>query len=168
MGAAAKIAFSAATLLGAAMFSQAPEFAQQYRQRLGGALDELSAIVADFDTDAGDRDAALSIYDASKEPFLAARGQSMRRTIARHETLERQSDAFLTASPFERPIVLVRWADRQIFAHAWREFLPAFPLTTEGLVWGSAGGGLAASLLAALRGVIRLARRGLRPASRPK
>ena len=33
-------------------FSQAPEFAQQYRQRLGGALDELTAIVQRFDQDA--------------------------------------------------------------------------------------------------------------------
>jgi hypothetical protein len=31
--------------------SQGPEFAQQYRQRIGGALDELKHIVAEFDAE---------------------------------------------------------------------------------------------------------------------
>ena len=35
----------AAGLTGAATLSQFPEFSQQYTQRLGGAVDELSAIV---------------------------------------------------------------------------------------------------------------------------
>ncbi len=32
-------------LLGGLVASQAPEFAQQYRQRLGGAIDELNRVV---------------------------------------------------------------------------------------------------------------------------
>jgi hypothetical protein len=31
--------------------SQAPEFEQPYRQRLGGALEELNRIVSEFDTE---------------------------------------------------------------------------------------------------------------------
>ena len=45
------VALGVGVLCGA-LASQAPEFAQQYRQRLGGALDELTAIVAQFDDDA--------------------------------------------------------------------------------------------------------------------
>ena len=37
---------------GALTASQLPEFTQQYRQRLGGAVDELLRVVADFDADA--------------------------------------------------------------------------------------------------------------------
>ena len=155
MGVAGRTVIATAALLGAAVFSQAPEFAQQYRQRLGGALDELRVIVADFDADAGraglDRPAALSLYDASEEPFLHGRGQSMRRTITRHETLEKQSIAFVSASPMERPIVLIWWADRQIVTNAWRDFLPAVPLTAAGLVWGAAGASLAAGLMLLMR-----------------
>lgn len=33
----------------AVLFSQAPEFAQQYRQRLGGAIDELTTSIQSFD-----------------------------------------------------------------------------------------------------------------------
>jgi len=32
--------------------SQIPEFAQQYRQRLGGAIDELNRMIAQFDSEA--------------------------------------------------------------------------------------------------------------------
>ena len=39
-------------LVGAAGLSQFPEFSQQYVQRLGGAVDELSRFVAEFDADA--------------------------------------------------------------------------------------------------------------------
>ena len=40
-----RLAFAVSLLLGA-LASQLPEFAQQYRQRLGGAIDELQRIVA--------------------------------------------------------------------------------------------------------------------------
>ena len=39
-------------LTGAAGLSQFPEFSQQYIQRLSGAVDELSRVVAEFDADA--------------------------------------------------------------------------------------------------------------------
>jgi Protein of unknown function (DUF2937) len=38
-------------LLSALLFSQAPEFTQQYFQRLGGVVDELDSIVRHFDED---------------------------------------------------------------------------------------------------------------------
>ena len=41
-----------AAALGGVGASQLPEFAQQYRQRLGGALEELTRIVAEFDASA--------------------------------------------------------------------------------------------------------------------
>jgi hypothetical protein len=42
----------AIALIAGLVGSQGPEFAQQYRQRIGGALDELKRIVADFDDEA--------------------------------------------------------------------------------------------------------------------
>ena len=42
----------ATVLVAAVTTSQLPEFAQQYRQRLGGAVDELRTIVQRFDADA--------------------------------------------------------------------------------------------------------------------
>ena len=47
---ARRIALAIALIAGL-MGTQAPEFAQQYRQRIGGALDELKRIVAEFEAE---------------------------------------------------------------------------------------------------------------------
>ena len=61
--------------------SQFPEYAQQYTQRLGGAVDELRVITEEFDRAASagglGRDAALARYNSSNDEFLAGRGTSM-------------------------------------------------------------------------------------------
>lgn len=155
----ARIATVCAALIGALGLSRAPEFAQQYQQRLGGALDELSIIVADFDRDATlagiGRSQALAIYDGAGEPFLRNRGQSMRRTITRFETIARQSAEMAEASPFLKPFALIANADDMIVTNAWRDFKPAVPITPAGLFWTLAGSilgaGLAGGTAAALR-----------------
>src|SRR5439155_15868204 len=76
--------------LGVAL-SQFPEYAQQYTQRLGGAVDELRVITTDFDhaaTEAGlTRGQALDRYQHSADQFLAGRGTSMTATFARYAEL---------------------------------------------------------------------------------
>jgi hypothetical protein len=47
---ARRLALAIAVLAGL-IGSQGPEFAQQYRQRLGGALEELNRIVSEFDAE---------------------------------------------------------------------------------------------------------------------
>jgi len=64
------VAFVIGLLLGFVL-SQTPEFAQQYRQRLGGAIDELQRIVQQFDNDsrrAGyDRTSALRLMPGNPD-----------------------------------------------------------------------------------------------------
>ncbi|MCF3642787.1 DUF2937 family protein [Rhizobium sp. TRM95111] len=150
-------------------FSQAPEFAQQYQQRLDGALDELAIIVADFDRDATraglDRSAALALYDASAEPFLRERGQSVRRTVTRFETISRQAGGLTRASAFTKPLLVLRDADELIHTHAWRDFRPAVPVTAAGVAWAGAGALTAATLSGGLAGLFRSRRRRAIPTS---
>ncbi len=79
-----RIVFFLAILLGVAA-SQVPEFAQQYRQRLGGAVDELNRMLTEFDADAArlqmDRARASSACRAMRttSPVSAAsRSEQMR------------------------------------------------------------------------------------------
>ena len=78
----------ALALAGGGLVSQLPEFAQQYRQRLGGALGEIQRIVSDFDKDAQrsnlSREEALALYGRSAEPFIRDRGLSMTAVLERH------------------------------------------------------------------------------------
>ncbi len=96
MGAIAKTITGAFAAAGLLSFSQLPEFAQQYSQRLGGAINELRVIVADFDRDAANsqltRDEALEQMLGSPTQFARDRGASMNRTITRYYLLSRQSD----------------------------------------------------------------------------
>jgi len=132
-----------AGLFGGIVLSQAPEMTQQYGQRIGGALDELRVIVENFDREAAenkiDRGKALTLYGASGEPFLRSQGVSMQQTIARFETLEAQNETLSSALPVLKPFVLIREADSAILANAWRDFVPAVPLSIPGLVWAAIG-----------------------------
>lgn len=150
-----RLAFAVSLLLGA-LASQLPEFAQQYRQRLGGAIDELQRIVAQFDRDAAsqslDREAALNRLQGNADPLAAKRATDMRETIARENRLTRQQEAMRDAGSFGRLAVFARDFDAGIAHRAWGDFEPALPATLEGVVIGVAGfifGGGLLRLLAA-------------------
>jgi hypothetical protein len=141
--------------LGAAFASQAPEFQQQYAQRLGGAVDELKIIVEQFDLDAGrngtDRSGGLSRLQTSGDSFLQARGLAMQQTLKRFDELSTQQAAMRAPDVITRVGALVKDYDPQVAAGAWKAFRPAVPLTAEGglfaligFVGGSMAGGITA------------------------
>ncbi len=135
----------------AGLASQLPEFAQQYRQRLGGAVDELRAIIIQFDHDATaenlTRDEALNRLQANADPLASKRALAMRETIAREDRLSRQQQAFSEAGPMARLGVMANDYDPGIARAAWRIYEPAIPTTTEGLVSGLVGFILGGGLL---------------------
>lgn len=128
-------------LIGAMGLSQFPEFSQQYRQRLGGAVDELRVVVADFDTSAAG--AGLTREEALAQmvgtAFLEARALDMRRVFARSERLSADLAALEGAGPFLRLYEVGRFHDSFILARAWEAYRPALPLTFEGLVMAGMG-----------------------------
>jgi hypothetical protein len=138
-----------AGLAGGATGAQAPEFAQQYAQRLGGALDEVRAFIARFDADAAreglTRAVALARMDASSDPFVRRRAATMRETIARQAGLERQRMAIEGTGAFGRVGAVIRDFDAGVAARAWADYRPAVPLTGEGQLF--ALGGLGAGAL---------------------
>ena len=129
--------------------SQFPEFEQQYRQRLSGAVTELARIVSRFDDDAGQfglsRDEALSRYLASSDEFLNLRGKSMGEIIARYDYLSAHEERLENAGQFERLWVFARDRDMELARDTAGIYEPALPITTEGLAHAAGGfaGGLA-------------------------
>ncbi|MDO6586495.1 DUF2937 family protein [Salipiger sp. 1_MG-2023] len=151
-----------AGMTGAVGLSQFPEYSQQYTQRLGGAVDELSAVVAQFDHDAAgvglDRGEALRQLATAGE-FGAARAESMRQTIARQQRLAGDLAALDGAGPFMRARLAGHLGDPDIAARAWQAFRPALPVSFEGVTYAAAGFGAGWLALALVAG---LARRMLR------
>jgi hypothetical protein len=151
-------------VFGAVFASQAPEFAQQYRQRLGGAIDELSRIVERFDADARSvgrsREEALKRLSDDGDAFIKRHGASMGEVVARLDRLQKQQRTMAEAGPFARVGALVTSADPSIAKAAYRDFEPAVPVTLEGGVATAAGFLTAwAGALATLKGLGRLTRR---------
>ena len=147
MGLSSKTVTIVSAMAGLAVFSQAPEFAHQYRQRIGGAVDELKTVVMDFDKDADNshlsRDQALDQMTRSTERLTHDRGQSMTRTLGRFERLTEQQSWLENSHPLTRPLLVLKNLDRPLFENAWKAFEPAVPLTSSGLTYGGLGAILA-------------------------
>ena len=145
-------------LTGAAGLSQFPEFSQQYIQRLGGAVDELTRVVQEFDADAqalgltqGEALAQLSQGGA----FGAERARTMTATIDRQVRLSADLAALRDASPFVRATQVNRFTDAEIAGRAYAAFKPAVPLTVEGLVFAGVGFVAGLALLSAVFALLR-------------
>ena len=144
----------------AVAFSQFPEYAQQYEQRLGGAVDELRIITQDFDADAQkfglSREEALKHYAVSPDSFLIGRGVSMERTLARYQKLSADLADLQGAGPLQRIQHLGDYLDSEIGARAFAAYKPAMPVTPEGFAWAIGGFLFGSLVVSALIGFVTL------------
>ena len=151
---ARRLALAIAVLAGL-IGSQGPEFTQQYRQRLGGALEELNRIVAEFGAEAGrenlTRAEALGRLERNDDPLARDRGGDMRKAIDRDRRLSEQIEAMNSAGLLVRLYVVANNFDPQIARSALDNYEPAEPLSFGALAAGglAAFGGWAATLLIA-------------------
>lgn len=152
-------------IVSGAGFSQFPEFSQQYLQRLGGAVDELSTVVSDFDRSAATfgmtRHQALDEMNGS--PFLQRRQADLRRTISRYEDLSEAYVALRYAGPFTRFYEMRYMQDPELMSGTWRDYRPAVPLTFEGAVFSLLGFLIGYSALSAVAKILRPNRRRNKP-----
>jgi hypothetical protein len=85
-------------LLPAVFLSQLPEFVQQYSQRMGGAIDELTRIVDHFDEDSRrsgyDRSSALQLMAKNPAQLIRDQATRMQDNFARLNRLRAQQGAF--------------------------------------------------------------------------
>ena len=140
---ARRLALAIAVLAGL-IGSQAPEFAQQYRQRLGGALEELNRIVSEFDAEVQrqnlSRAEALKRLEDNSDPLARERGEDMDRAIERAKHLNQQIEAMNSAGPLMRLYVVATNFDPKIARSTLDNYEPAEPLSLGALT----AGGLAA------------------------
>jgi len=128
----------AIALLAGLVGSQGPEFAQQYRERLGGALDELKRIVAEFDAEAANErltpPEAIGRLEQNGDTLARERGRDMAETMARADRLQKQLDAIRSAGPLQRLYVLVKEFEPDIAQRTLDAYEPAAPLSFEAVV----------------------------------
>ena len=130
-------------VVGAALFSQLPEFIQQYLQRLGGHLDEAQRQLDQFRNVAAHANLTLGQFIAqtkgSAEPTVAQLGQVVQATVSRVHDLSAAETSIRDASMFMRPLEFLRHVDFSIARATWAMFKPAVPTTFEGLGYAAVG-----------------------------
>lgn len=131
-------------LLGGVIAAQAPEFAQQYAQRLGGAVDELRRQVAVLESDAQasgtTRDGAVDRLRTNPDQLVARRGEAAQSDIARLARLSVQQQALASAtSPLGKVVTMLRDPDVPVAQAAYQDFSPAVPTNADGLAAGLIG-----------------------------
>lgn len=128
---------------GAVLFSQAPEFMQQYLQRLGGHLAEARRQLAQFEEIA--RQAGRTVqelatqYAANTDPSVVGMGRLIGETEMRVTALSASEAALRSASALERPFVFLRQLDWEIARGTSGVFKPAVPTTLEGALYAITG-----------------------------
>ena len=127
----------------AVALSQFPEYAQQYTQRLGGAVDELRIITQRFDSEAAaaglDRQQALERYNSATDGFIIGRGTSEAANFVRYEQLSDTLARIQGAGPVERFQALPAYLDTDIGRRTLENYRPALPVTMEGILYAGAG-----------------------------
>ncbi len=143
LGAGEGLLDRALCVLGAVLFSQVPEFIQQYLQRLGGHLDEARRMLAQFRHTAAQSGLTLDQFihqtQANAEPSVARLGDVMADAVTRVDQLAAAQAAIQDAGPFLRPFAFLRHLDPAIAHATWSIFRPAVPTTLEGLLYASIG-----------------------------
>jgi hypothetical protein len=137
-----RLALAIAVLAGL-IGSQGPEFAQQYRQRLGGALEELNRIVSEFDAEIRGqnltRAEGLKRLEDNDEPLAHERGEDMAKAIERAKRLNQQIQAMNSAGPLMRLYVVASTFDPEIVSSTLDNYEPAEPLSLSALTAGGLG-----------------------------
>ena len=129
--------------VGAALFSQIPEFIQQYTQRLGGAVDALSEarrrIAAEATAFGRTTEAHVAQALASGDPELRARGARDAGTLADFDRLSAAYRALSDSDGILRLRHFIETFDESLARSTLEIFRPAVPLTLENLAYAGIG-----------------------------
>ncbi|MGA9253069.1 MAG: DUF2937 family protein [Roseobacter sp.] len=128
-------------LAGAISAAQFPAYSQQYMQRLGGAVQALEEVIANFDKSAAtlglSRQEALGQMTGTD--FVEARRLDMQKTFERFETLRGDLIALEGLGPFMRAYHAHHMTDPELARGAWQSFEPALPLSLASLLFALGG-----------------------------
>jgi hypothetical protein len=134
---------TAVAALWALIFSQAPEFTQQYLQRLGGVVDELDGIVRHFDEDSSrsgyDRAAALGVMHNNPERLVRDQGSRMEETIRRLNLLREQQSVMREGGSLVRFRAFLSNVDGPLAQRTWQSYVPALPFSFDGMLFAIIG-----------------------------
>lgn len=115
-----------------------PGFIQQYRQRVGGRLDQVQLDLSPFQQIAqrfhdGDMDRLVRHHLASSDPSFHAEGQALQSMLDSLARLQGMVEG-LSGTIWQQIGYLLRHYDSSIGAATWRDHVPVFSLDPASLL----------------------------------
>lgn len=144
-------------LIGAVLLSQFPEFFQQYMQRMGGRLDEVTSQVEALDRRAAEAGKNTPDYVRGLRVHGSAEvrreGEALQMLVQRRVTLAEAYAALTGTDRWWRAGRFVEYFDWDVASAALTVYQPAVPVTAEAAVYAGAGFGGGALIFLMLFGV---------------
>ena len=133
-------------VVGALIFSQAPQFFSQYMHRLAGHAEELKIHTAAISQAALNNGKELPEYlmkfSSHQDPDISLHGQMMQGMLDRFTELSQSLTAMQSATPLSRPFVFLKHFNFDIVKATAVNFQPGIQLTAEGALYAVAGMGI--------------------------
>jgi hypothetical protein len=159
----------ALAILAGLVLSQSPDYFRQYRQRLGGALNEAAAENAAFEADCNrsglTRDQGVGRLLGDSDPLVREKGFRMRLAPARLTGLREQAEDFASSRPAVQVSGFVLHFDSEVARGAFDDFKIALPPSNGGLIAGGIGFVVSLALLRLIASPLR--ERGETPQKAP-
>lgn len=137
-----RIALFVALLFGLAL-TQLPEFVQQYRQALGGAIGELESMIAEFDAQSAQQGlseaAGIDRLRGNADQLARERGDAIQSEVVRLDKLRDAQVQFRDEGALARLVTFASHYDQSIARRAYSNFEPAVPTSPEALALGLVG-----------------------------
>ena len=150
-------------IAGALLLSQFPEFFQQYTQRLGGRLDEVTRQVAALEKRAAEAGKDLPTYLArlleNPDADVRREGQVLAALPVREASLREAYEALAGTGRGWRAKSFVQHFDWDVARTTAEAYAPAMPVTAESAVYAGAGFGAGSVLFWSFFGLRRKTRR---------
>jgi hypothetical protein len=130
-------------VIGAVVLLQAPQFFQQYSQRLSGHIDELKFHINAIQRIADKNGKGILEYiekflEQTDHDFIS-QGKMMQTMLDRHAELTNALLALKSATPFTRPYYFAKNFHLNITQATFQDFQPGLMLTIEGIFYAIFG-----------------------------
>lgn len=128
---------------GTVIFVQMPLFIVQYKQRLGGHVDELARVIIQYNEAAKESGKTIDMYidmhiKSNVSDFVKT-GEIIQRNIDRYADLSNALKELSTSIGFNKFIVFIKNIDFSIAKSTLINFTPGVPLSSEGAVYACIG-----------------------------
>lgn len=128
---------------GAVILAQFPSFLVQYKQRLGGHIDELARIVGEYISAAKKNGKTLEEYinlhiNSSVTDFSST-GEIMSGNVTRLENLKKAMSELKESEIYMEPVVFINKLDIEIFKATYENFTPAITMNIQSIAYAVIG-----------------------------